>query len=346
MQFNPTGSTAAQFCATASDKEHHLMTRIRNRAALIALPLALGTLAVGAASASANSYQWGDNGSGACNAWQSALTPSQAGVEIGTYCMQSVTGWITINGGATQDQAISCANNDSSSGLSYSTDGQAYVNDGPWYALATIYASDGDPGDDAVTAPVAWQTGNGGDADLSSESWDGMDYAGSNSSEEYGSAGAGVTNWGGNGGWQTAVACKNGEGDFTQPQGRRTGRSSQRFAFPTAQVAKASAPRARDRTIDSADKKKGRAFLAREYVLKKNVTRTDTRTCPAGLVRRGKLAYTVQEFPADNKFSWKNRSLVDVKMTAKGKNAGSVKMKLKRAKNPTVVQFQMRCGKR
>ncbi len=327
-------------------KEPYLMTRIRNRAALAAVPLAAAALAIGAASASANSYQWGDNGSGACNAWQSALNPSQAGVELGTYCMQSVTGWITINGGATQEQAISCANNDSASGLSWSVDGQAYVNAGPWYALAVINASDTNPGDDSVSAPVGWQTGNGGDADLSSETWGGMDYSGSNSSDVYGSAGAAVTNWGGNGGWQTALACKNGQGNFTQTQGRRTGPSSQRFAFPSVQVAKASAPRARDRTIDSADKKKGRAFLAREYALKKNVTRTDTRTCPAGLVRRGKLAYTVQEFPANNKFSWKNRSLVDVKMTNKGKNAGSVKMTLKRAKNPTVEQFQMRCGKR
>ncbi len=105
--------------------------------------------------------------------------------------------------------------------------------------------------------------------------------------------------------------------------------------------------RIRDKTIDSADKKKGRAFLAREYALKKNVTRTDTRSCPAGMVRRGDLAYTVQEFPSDNKApKWKDRALVDVKMTPKGNTAGSVKMTLKRAKNPTVVQFQMRCGKR
>jgi len=34
-----------------------------------------------------------------------------------------------------------------------------------------------------------------------------------------------------------------------------------------------------------------------------------------------------------------------VKLMAKGKNAGSVKMTLKRAKNPTLVQFQLRCGK-
>jgi len=288
------------------------MTRIRNRAALIALPLTLGALAVGSASASANEYNWGDNGSGTCSTVDSDL--GQSGAELGVYCMQSVTGWITINGGASQNQAISCANNDSSSGLSWSTDGQAYANDGPWYQAY-------------FEVLVGWQTGDGGDADLSPEIPPGAPVKGDNATGTYGSAGAGGTNWGGNGGWQAALACVNSAAG-------ESGTSS------------AVRARVRDRTIDSVDKKKGRAFLAREYALKKNVTRTDTRTCPAGLVRRGNLAYTVQEFPADNKFSWKNRSLVDVKMTAKGKNAGSVKMTLKRAKNPTVVQFQLRCGKR
>jgi len=41
-----------------------------------------------------------------------------------------------------------------------------------------------------------------------------------------------------------------------------------------------------------------------------------------------------------------NRSLVDIQMTTKGENAGSVKMTLTRAKDPTVVQFQIRCAKR
>ncbi|MCX6385923.1 MAG: hypothetical protein NTV40_04695 [Solirubrobacterales bacterium] len=235
-----------------------------------------------------------------------------------------MTGWIQINEAATQDQAISCSNNDSSSGLSYSTDGQAYDNAGPWYATGGVGADSG-----FVTSydNVGWQTGNGGDAFLSQEAWYGGVTVGSNSSAQYGSGGAAVTNLGGSGGWQTAIACVNGTG----------------AALGSSSAVRA---RVRDRTIDSADRKKGTAFLAREYVLKKNVSRTDKRTCPAGMVRKGKLAYTVQEFPANNKFSWKNRSLVDVKMTAKGKNAGSVKMTLKRAKNPTVVQFQMRCGKR
>ena len=299
------------------------MTRIRNRAALAAVLLAVAALAVGASSASANSTVWGDNGSGTCTAVEGTWSPSQSGAELGTYCMQSVTGWISINGGASQQQAISCANNDSASGLAYSVDGQSYVNAGPWYAAAITGSSDG----------IGWQTGNGGDASLSSEQFFGSETVGSNSSASYGSSGAGVTNWGGNGGWQAALACVNEAG-----AGKRL--------FQGRAGATAASGRVRDRTIDSVDKVKGKAFLAREYAVKKNVTRTDTRSCPAGMVRKGKLSYTVQEFPANNKFSWKNRSLVDVKMTTKGKNAGSVTMTLTRAKNPTVVQFQMRCGKR
>jgi len=288
--------------------------RLRNRAVLSAVVLAVAALAVGASNASANSSNWGDNGSGTCSTVNSDL--GQSGAELGTYCMQSVTGWITINGGATQQQAISCANNDSSSGLSYSTDGQAYANDGPWY--------------EAYGNVVGWQTD--GDADFSPESYSGATQTGSNATGTYGYGGAGVTNWGGNGGWQAAIACVNS--------------ASGGYPYKLSVRAASTAPvRVRDRTIDSVDKKKGRAFLAREYALKKNVTRTDTRTCPAGLVRRGNLAYTVQEFPANNKFSWKNRSLVDVKLTTRGKNAGSVTMTLTRAKNPTVVQFQLRCGK-
>ena len=305
-------------------KEHHLMTRIRNRAALIALPLALGALAFGAASASANSSDWGDNGSETCTDVEGSWNPSQSGAEIGTYCMQSVTGWIQINEAATQDQAISCSNNDSSSGLSYSTDGQAYDNAGPWYSVGTTGSSN--PLNGSVNTYNGWQTGDGGDADLSEEVWYGGVTVGSNSTQTYGSGGSSVSNFGGSGYWQTALACVNGAGVSAGSSAARV--------------------RVRDRTIDTANKAKRTAFLAREYVVKKNVTRTDKRTCPVGMVRTGKLSYTVQEFPANNKFSWKNRSLVDVKMTAKGKNAGSVKMTLKRAKNPTVVQIQLRCGKR
>ena len=295
------------------------MTGIRNRVALAAVLLAVAALAVGAGSASANSYKWGDNRSGTCSTWQGFENPSVAGAELGTYCMQSVTGWIQIKRAASQQQAISCANNDSASGLAYSVDGQPYVDAGPWYALVN----------EDSTPPIGWQTGDGGDADLSSEAWFGSSTWGSNSSAVYGSEGAGVTNWGGNGGWQAALACVNAAG----------------AQFQASTKAARVRVRVRDRTIDSVDKVKGRAFLAREYAVKKNVTRTDTRICPAGMVRKGKLSYTVQEFPANNKFSWKNRSLVDVKLTTKGKNAGSVKITLTRAKNPTVVQFQMRCVK-
>jgi hypothetical protein len=331
MQFNPTGSTAAQFCSTASDKEHHLMTRIRNRAALIALPLALGTLAVGASSASADSTDWGDNGSGVCNVVQSSWTPSQAGAELGTYCMQSVTGWIQINGGATQTQTISCDNNapGGSPGLSWSLDGQAYVNAGPWNMLG-YNLNKNTAGGGGATNNVGWQTGDGGDADLTGGDYTGYDDDGSDQANggAYGYGGATVTNWGGNGNWQAAIACVNQAG----------------ISAGSSSIAPV---RFRDKTMDTVNKAKGRGFLVREFALKKNVTRTSTRSCPAGMVRRGNLSYTVQEFPADHKSpKWKDRALVDVKMTPKGNNAGSVKMTLKRAKSPTVVQFQMRCGKR
>jgi hypothetical protein len=313
------------------------MTRIRNRAALAAVPLALCVLAIGAASASASSTQWGDNGSGTCSAWQSILDPSQDGTELGTYCMQSVTGWISIGGGASQQQAISCSNNapGGSPGLSWSLDGQGYVNNPQWYEVALQGTTTGGQGSEEYPF-VGWQTGDSG-MDLSSESWLGLGSAGNASTGNYGSWGAGVTNWGGSGQWQAALACINaGGGQLVQTSRVRSGIGS--AAVPV---------RIADKKIDTIDKAKGRAFLAREYALKKNVTRTDTRSCPAGMVRRADLAYTVQEFPADNKApKWKNRSLVSVKMTPKGKNAGSVKMTLKRAKNPTVVQFQLRCGKR
>ena len=314
------------------------MTRIRNRAALIAVPLAMGALSIGATSASANSSQWGDNGSGTCSAWQAILDPSQDGTELGTYCMQSVTGWISIGGGASQQQAISCSNNapGGSPGLSWSLDGQGYVNNPQWYEVALQNTSTDDAGS-AKYPFVGWQTGDGGDASLSSDSWLGLGSAGNASTGSYGSWGAGVTNWGGNGNWQAALACINfGGSQLAQTSSVRPGGEA------------GGAPvRIADKKIDTVDKVRGRAFLAREYALRKNVTRTDTRTCPAGMVRRGALAYTVQEFPADHRApKWKDRSLVRVKMTNRGRNAGSVKMTLTRARNPTVVQFQMRCGKR
>ena len=215
------------------------MTRIRNRVALATVLLAVGVLTVGASSASANSSNWGDNGSGTCSTVNSDL--GQSGAELGTYCMQSVTGWISINGGASQQQAVSCANNDSSSGLSYSTDGQAYANDGPWY--------------ETYSDVVGWQTGDGGDAGLSDEAYFGGHQTGSNTTGTYGYSGAGVTNWGGNGGWQAAIACVNSASGYTG-------------AKALGRAASAAPVRVRDRTIDSVDKKKGRAFLAREYAVK------------------------------------------------------------------------------
>ncbi|MEX1219173.1 MAG: hypothetical protein WEB05_02165 [Solirubrobacterales bacterium] len=313
--------------------------------ALATVLLALAALTVGAKSAPANSYNWGDNGSGACSAWSSNELGT-AGAELGTYCMQSVTGWISIGEAASQQQAVSCANNapGGSPGLSWSTDGQSYVNAGPWYELAYSFGPNG------VGAFPAWQTGNGGDADLGSEAWYGSSSDGSNSSGDYGSGGAGVTNWGGSGGWQAAIACMNQAGttqvcDNTPVLGNPACPAGTSSFFGRGAGVKAASVPIRDKTIDWINKAKDKAFLAREYALRKNVTRTATRTCPAGMLRKGKPTHTVQEFPANNKYSWKNRSLVDVKMTVRGKKAASIRMKLTRAKNPTVVQFQLRCGK-
>ena len=324
------------------------MTKVRTRAALAAIPLALGALAIGASSASANQSSqppWDDNGSGTC-----AYVEGRWGVsgELGQYCMQSVTGWIQINGGASQNQAISCANNapGGSPGLSWSLDGQSYVNDPEWYDVAI----DGEnPVSYAYATFVAWQTGSGS-ASLSGETWYGGVTTGNTTTGSYGSAGASVTNWGGSGNWQAALACVNSAGVTASGAGyaesERGSRALARTAFPATHAEHAAPVRIRDKTIDTVDGRNGKAFRAREYALKKNVTRTDTRTCPAGMVRKGKLAYTVQEFPANGTSPrWKDRSLVDVQLTPKGTNAGTVEMTLTRASNPTVVQVQMRCGK-
>lgn len=297
------------------------------RSALMAIPLALGALAIGATGASANSSSWGDNGSGTCSA---ALSQSQ----LGQYCMQSVTGWISINEAQSQYQNVSCYNNapGGSPGLSWSLDGQGYTteNGSVWPQLAAI----SDQGEFA-----GWQTGNGS-AYLDSLIA-GSITAGSASASPpvYGSGQAAVDNLGGGGYWQAAVACLNAAGVGAMP--------NERGAFaPSTRMANAAPVRIRGKKVDIVDAVNGRASLAREYVLKKNVTRTDTRTCPAGMVRKGALSYTVQEFPANRKSPrWKDRSLVDVQMTPEGKNAGRVEMTLTRAKNPTVVQFQMRCAK-
>lgn len=317
------------------------MTRIRTCAARAAIPLALGALAIGAGSASANSSYWDDNGSGTCAYAQSRWAASG---ELGTYCMQSVTGWIQINGGASQNQAISCSNNapGGSPGLSWSLDGQAYVNDPEWYDVGI----DGtNPLSYSYATFVGWQTGTGS-ASLSAETWYGGVNTGNTTTGSYGSAGASVSNFGGGGNWQAALACVNAAGvsasGASYAESERTAQSSER---PATQVATATPVRIRDKTIDTVDVKNGRAFRAREYALKKNVTRTDTRTCPAGMVRKGKLAHTIQEFPANRKAPrWRDRALVDVKLTPKGENAGMVEMTLTRAKHPTVVQFQMRCA--
>ena len=327
---------------------HHFSSR----AGWLAVTLALGVFLGASSTVSANATpNWGDNGSGIC----SPTFPS----ELGTYCMQSVTGWIQINAAYTQNQAISCSNNSAATGepsLAWSTDGQAYNNAGPWYSLFQASSSDENGEDDGQA--VAWQTGNGGDASLDSEVWccAGQDSTGSNANQTYGSGGATVSNVGGNGYWQAALGCTNlagceagwqggGSGNCAGTSSANVSSNAHSLALEMVSGSSGVVPNKQpDRTIDSIDRINGRAFLAREYVLQKGALRTDTRTCPAGMVRHGKLSYTIQEFTADHQApQWKDRSLVKVVMTPKGRNAAKVAMTLRRGKNPTVFQFQMRC---
>ena len=320
------------------------MPSCNSRSLLVAIPLTLGALAIAATGASANAYSWGTGGSGVC-ASVNGLTQS----ELGQYCMQSVTGWIQINRAASQQQVISCDNNAANTDPAYGTpapslgwslDGQSYDAAGAPWPLQPASGSEGD------LNQVGWNTGTGS-ASLSQEMWmggSGTGYNGSISSTgaiTYGSGGAGVTNWGGNGYWQAALACVNAAG-LTWSKG-----GSFSAEHPMSVTLPANGPfQVHGKIIDVVDTVHHKASLTREYALKKNVTRTDTRTCPAGMVRKGKLAYTIQEFPSNHKSpKWKDRSLVSVTMTPKGKNAAMVSLTLTQAKNPTLVQFQMRCAK-
>ena len=327
--------------------------------AVLALPLTLGALAVGAGSASTPpSSNWGDNGSQTCTLAEGSWSPSQANAQLGTYCMMAVTGWIQIAPGVVQQQAISCASNapGGSPGLSWSTynntinDTQA--NGMPWYQLANGPAK-AIPGTPANTTAnvTGWQEGTNDRASLVPSVYLNPITFGSVATGTYGSGGVSVQNdpFAGSGYWQGALACVNSAGAALQGayQAERAPRPA---AAPRAEAQSATAPRApriADMAIDAVDATLGRAFLAKQYAVKKGVKRTATRTCPAGMARVGGLAYTVQEFPADRRSPrWRDRSLVTVEMTPKGRNAATVSMLLTRATNPTVVQFQMRCARR
>ena len=327
------------------------------RLAVLALPLTLGVLAVGAGSASNKSSNWGDNGSQTCTSAEGSWSPSQANAQLGTYCMMAVTGWIKIYPNQTQQQAMTCASNapGGSPGLSWSvynnTIDDTQANGMPWYQLANgpVKPSPGSPSD--TTANVTgWQT-------ASSLSLKTLPYRnpitfGSTATGTYGSGGITVQNMAQIGqalAWQGAIACVNSAGAALQGayQSERAPRPSAAPRRVESQSVAAPRPaRIADMTIDAVDTTLGRAFLAKEYALKKKVTRTATRTCPAGMVRTGKLTYTVQQFPADRRApKQKDLSVVDVTLTPKGRNAGTASMTLIRAKDPTVVQFQMRCAR-
>ncbi len=330
------------------------------RLAVLALPLTLGVLAVGVGSATqTQSSNWGDNGSQTCTLAEGSWSPSQSSAQLGTYCMMAVTGWIEIYPTDVQVQAISCASNapGGSPGLSWSvynnTIDNTQANGMPWYQLANgpVKASPGSPAD--TTANVTgWQTA--ANVNLRTFPYPNPITFGSAATGTYGTGGMKVQNPSSVTGpgvmWQGAIACVNSAGALLQGA-YQSDRAPRAAALPRGRAAQVMvplmAPRIRDTTIDAVDMKSGRAFLAREYVLRKNTTRTATRICPSGMVRTGKLTHTVQEFPANRKApKWKDRALVDVQMTPKGRNAGMVKMTLTRAKNPVKVQFQMSCARR
>lgn len=328
------------------------------RLAVLALPLTLGMLAVGVGSANQpQSSNWGDNGSETCTLAEGSWSPSQGSAQLGTYCMMAVTGWIQIYPQQTQVQAISCASNapGASPGLSWSvynnTIDDTQANGMPWYQLANgpVKASPGSPAD--TTANVTgWQTAT--KPALATLPYPNPITFGSVATGTYGSGGIKVQNpymSGGPVAWQGAIACVNSAGAALQgayqserpPRAAAAPRGERQVTLPLR------APRIADLVIDAVDSSRGRAFLAKQYALRKNVTRTATRTCPAGMVRTGRLAYTVQQFPADRRAPKpKDFSVVDVQLAPKGRNAGVVSMTLTKAKNPTVVQFQMHCARR
>ena len=311
------------------------------RAGLLAIPLAVLVLLGTTANVSANSSpEWGDNGSGTCSHVDTA-----SNAQLGTYCMQSVTGWIPIKMDESQQQAISCSNNDTTAGLTWSTDGIPYNAAGPWFALVIALSDTNTSG-----TVVAWQTEAGvGGASLDSEDYDDTGTAtGSNLTDQYGSAGAAVSNLGSSGYWQAAVGCVNLAGSNKGYGGQGT---------PTTQSVPAVKSVAKkfndirdqypDKTIDSVDLALGKAFLAREYTLEKRVRRTDIRTCPTGMIRKGKLAYTIQEFTTNHQApQWKDRARVKINATGLNKRSAKVAMKLITGDNRTVVQFQMHCVNR
>ena len=308
------------------------------RAGLLTIPLAVAVLLGTTANVSANQTKdWGVNGSGVCSV--------TGQYELGSECIQSVTGWIQINETFFQDQAISCSNNSTASGLAWSVDSQPYVNAGPWYALVSK------PSDNSGSTPsgeyVAWQTGNGGDAFLDSIIWDYNPNYGSIPNQTYGSANATVNNVGGDGYWQAATGCINQAGadaGFADPQSTTQSVPAVKSVAKKFNDIRDQYP---DETIDSVDLALGKAFLAREYTLEKRVRRTDIRTCPTGMIRKGKLAYTIQEFTANHQApQWIDRARVRVNATGLNKRSAKVAMKLITGENRTVVQFQMHCVNR
>jgi hypothetical protein len=247
--------------------------------------------------------------------------------------MMSVTQWIQINAGETQTQNISCANNSTPGGLSYSLwDNSPFNNQGPWMTT--------------TASGYAWWTG--GVANLT------VSYPGFNSlqdSANYQTTGLTVTNWGGNGNWQLAIPCYNAYLNSalvkksTELQNAQTLINNVATPAVARDITNLTHPRTEIITADHIDGKYRYALLAREYPLEKGKLVKDIRECPAGMKVVGKPTWTIGVFTADHQApKWADRSIVKVQH----KNVGTTKiahaMRVTRAKNPTVVQFQIHCA--
>lgn len=287
-------------------------------------------------SAEGNNDEWSafgyGNGAGTCFDYLGTL---------GEYCMNSTTGWVQIDADKTLEQQVGCENNantNSANGnsLQWSLyNNTPFINNGPWYYLIN---------QGIAGYAVAWATGNNGYAYLSQNNYTNSTYAGGPGGYygSYGYAGVNVSNVAAYGGYfQAAVGCTNSVPANASPA------PNSMVAQTSATVTPISfAPKSKHVTMDSVDLEKGKAFLAREYVLQKGKTIKDTRECPVGMHVVGERTWTIQEFPADHQEpKWKERAIVKVNHNKVGATKVKHTMRLTRAKHPTVVQFQIRCSK-
>jgi|APCry1669189241_1035207.scaffolds.fasta_scaffold48491_1 hypothetical protein len=304
---------------------------------LASVALVTGTLSiVSVAPASANTDNWGDNGSAACDIYN-------VGQELGTFCMQSVTGWIQIGEAASQAQQVSCSNINpgGSPGLSWATDGQAYVDDPTW-GLTTPPQNPGGSGGN-----YGWNAADG--ADLTAEA-DDVYQGGTTEGNPYGYQMVAVTNWGGSGEWQAAIACLNTAGANAALADGNISAVSYRSPGAHAQFLASTSTKPYVGNLDSktvtTTKDGSSALMVRNYSVQTGKIRTDSYVCPMGMVRSGYPTWTVQTFPADHKAPPRSKwSQVKVTPSKQGNNGVKVSLNLKKASYPTSVQVQVKCVK-